>query len=101
LFVPLSPRRATRPARGLCPVPARSWARQDPLYRTRLREAVGPQARYGGHARPPSPGVSGRLTGDRLLATGDQESGGGGIRTLEPPLRTTNGFRDRRIQPLC
>jgi hypothetical protein len=28
-------------------------------------------------------------------------SGGGGIRTLDPPVRTSNGFRDRRIQPLC
>ena len=29
------------------------------------------------------------------------ESGGGGIRTLEGPIPTPNGFRDRRIQPLC
>jgi hypothetical protein len=27
-------------------------------------------------------------------------SGGGGIRTLDPP-KTDNGFRDRRIRPLC
>ena len=38
--------------------------------------------------------------GQRMGARCGLESGGGGIRTLERPV-TSNGFRDRRIRPLC